>query len=372
MNKDQLHRIDLKKIFLNLESLAFVASQITVGFLNYLFQIYASKTLPGIDFGLWSQWLAQFSVACFVGVWFQSLTSIGTAESLFSISKSRILFILTWLGFILSLFFHHESALYFFGWVGSLLNGFLFGVYLRKKNIRLLAFATLAGTISKFGWVFLESSSFSFYHAQAAASLIACSVFFIYPQPKRQIEPDAPFRLSSKVALASVSLAFFSSWVPQMDLLVTPKLLSQSDLGIFAKVALLNKGFFFIFQTLAQLLLAHQAQPGSPQLTSRHLLFFGLFGVFSATCGLGLASFLGWPPIWAALSLLHMTSLCLLFLCLQSFSARHKGEMALALCLLSLLLAFTGTSFGFNLESYWLFSILIEITVVIGLVRRGF
>ena len=78
--------------------------------------------------------------------------------------------------------FHHESALYFFGWVGSLLNGFLFGVYLRKKNIRLLAFATLAGTISKFGWVFLESSSFSFYHAQAAASLIACSVFFIYPQ----------------------------------------------------------------------------------------------------------------------------------------------------------------------------------------------
>ncbi len=370
MNQAQPHRINLNKIFLNLESLAFVASQIAVGFLNYLFQIYASKTLPGIDFGLWSQWLAQFSVACFVGVWFQSLTSIGNAETLFSVSKSRIVLILTWLGFILSLFFQHEFALYFFAWIGSLLNGFLFGIHLRKKSIRLLAFATLAGASSKFGWVYLDSSPFSFYHAQAAASLIACSVFFIFPQPERRTESDAPFRLSPKVALASVSLAFFSSWVPQMDLLVTPKILSQSDLGVFAKVALLNKGFFFIFQTLAQLLLAHQAQPNSPQLTSRHLLFFGLFGIFSATCGLGIASFLGWPPVWAGLSLLHMTSLCLLFLCLQSFSARHKGDMAFALCLLSLFLAFIGTSFGFNLESYWIFSILIEIIVVIGLVRR--
>ena len=368
MIKNQPHSINFRNIFLNFESLIFVISQISVGFLNYLFQIYASKTLNTIDFGSWSHWLAQFSVTCFVGVWLQSLTSIGDAESWFHLKKSRLLMIALWLGFLFSVFLKNESILFFFAWAASLLNGFWFGVHLRTKHIRLLAIASLLGVLAKFIWVLLDPSSFSFYRAQALAPLIACSFFLIFSKLKIS-SPTARFQLYPQVALASISLAFFASWVPQVDLLVLPQILSASEFGLFAKVALLNKGFYFAFQTLAQLLLAYQVQPGSARLSGRHFFLFGLFGTLAAGGGFGVALYLGWPASWAVLSLFHMTSLCLLFLALQDLASRHQGALALTLCLLSVLLALVGKSFGWQAESYWSFSILIELVTILGLVR---
>jgi hypothetical protein len=355
--------MNLRKIFLNWESLIFIVSQLTVGLLNYLYQLHASRTLSIVEFGAWSQWLAQFSVACFAGVWLQSLTTITGLETWLPLRKSRILLFALILALGFSAFARQTALVSFLGWMGNLINGFWFGYHLRTRQMKLIAGATVFGNFFKFLWVHFDPTPAGFTHGTAITAALVCFLFLSFSD-SRKFENSSSHKFTWQLMLASLCLAFFSTWVPQVDLLVAPHLVSDVDLGHLAKVALLSKGFYFAFQVLAQILLAHQVQPGGQSLRVHHFLLLGGLGVLAAGAGSALGAYLQWPLPWVVFSLLHVTSLCLLYLCIQDLCAHHRGNWALVLCLTSMSLALVGSWWVPSMTFYWVLCLGIEFVAI--------
>lgn len=362
--------MNLKKVFFSLESFIFIISQVLAGGLNYLFQVYASKTLSVVDFGSWSHWLAQFSVACFVGVWFQSLAALGNVEAYFDLKRSRWFLLVIFLGLIFSMSMQWIWSSFIFGWICSLLSGYWVGLLLRAQNMKMLALASVSGAVSRFVWVLFDNGSGAFYRATLIAPFFMCAVVMLLPRLRQKVANEEKSRMTVQVGAAALGLAFFSAWIPQVDLLMASKFISATELGILAKVSLLNKACFFGFQILAQLLLAHQVQAKRETFGNKHFLLLGCGGVLVAMISGGVAQVLGWPVAWAFLSLLHVTTLCLLFLCVQDLSARHRGREVLVLCLASVIMALTGVELQRGLEVYWLLVTGGEFAVLLWFIPR--
>lgn len=363
--------MNLRKIFLNSESMIFMVSQVVAGALNYLFQVYAARTLTVVDFGSWSHWLAQFSVACFVGVWLQSLSALGEMESYFGMKKSRWLLLGIITGMVISSAMNWLPVAFFFGWTASLLGGYWGGIHLRGQSLRLLALASVVGASSRFLWVFLDQGSEAFHRATLAAPMFVCLIFMVLSRRKQGLPETVGPKMNFQVGLAALGLAFFSAWIPQVDLLMAPKLLSANELGILASVCLASKACFFGFQILAQLLLAHQVKAKGVSFSRMHFLVLGICGVLISLGAVGAAQFFGWPASWTFLNLLHATTLCLLFLGIQDLCARHRGSVVIILCLISVALALSGASLKKGIEIYWLFMILGELVAICWVVFRG-
>jgi hypothetical protein len=343
----------------------FVVSQLIAGALNYLFQVEAARSLSEVDFGAWSHWLAQFSVACFAGIWIQSLSVLSELEKYFDLKKSRALLGVLLILILLAMKQEWEFAVSAFGWMFSLLNGFWFGVNLRAKNLRLLSMYAVIAAGSRFLWVLFDKS---FYHAVVMAGFFGCLAFLTFSKSSLASDRTKP-PLHLQLGLSALCLAFFSAWVPQMDLMVAPKLLTPENLGVLAKVTLLSKAFYFGFQTLAQVLLAHQVQPDGQRLQRMHFLWLGGLGVLCSFVGMFVARYFAWPMPWALLSLLHMTTLCLLFLAVQDFSARHLGKKAFSISLVTLMVAGIGTAMP-ALEAYWYLALVIEFAAIVLIMMK--
>ncbi len=356
--------VNLRKIFLTSEALIFAVGQIVAGALNYLFQIYAARVMPELDFGSWSRWLAQFSVTCFFGVWLQSVAVISDTESIFSFKKCKILAFILSAALILTLFLSWREGAFVAGWGLALLSGFLFGSNLRKKNMRLLALASVITPVARFGWIFFDKSPSAFYAATLTAPLFSCLVFLSFTKQSISNGVDSNRKPTKSLLLAALSLAFFSTWTPQVDLLMISRILTPTLFGSFAKVALLSKGFFFGFQILAQMLLAHQVQTSDNRLGTKPLIFLTSLGLGAALVGAGAAQLLEWPIGWAFLSLLHITTLCLMYIFVQEFAASQKGVATLILCVISVLLTFLSSELA-SPEIYWAVTIVVETLVVL-------
>lgn len=358
--------MNLRKLFLNYETLIFVAGQVFAGGLNYLFQIHAARSMAETDFGSWSRWLAQFSVACFVGVWLQSMAAISDMESRFGLRKCRSAVLILFGCLVGSLFLSWSWLSFAAAWGLSLLSGFLFGANLRKKNMKLLALVSVVGALSRFCWVFFDKSPGAFYTATLVAPFFSCGVFLLFSKSMTPISVSFHEALRLPLLLAALSLAFFSAWIPQTDILMFSRILTQDSFGMFAKVALLSKAFFFGFQILAQMLLAHQVQSPQNRLGPRLIVFFAVLGALASLVGAGVAQTLQWPVGWAFLSLFHITTLCLLYICIQDLAARQRGFATFALCGLSVLVAILGSSVSTSAETYWALVIVAEFLAVAG------
>lgn len=355
--------MDLRKVFLNFETLLFVCGQVAAGALNYLFQVYGARTMPNTDFGSWSHWLAQFSVACFAGVWLQSVAVISDSESLLPKKVARGL-LLALSSVLLTAYLISEIwVMSVAGWGLSLLSGFLFGLNLRRKNMHILAAASFLTPTFKFLWIFADHGANNFYMATLVAPVSACLVFLFWPKQIESTIQKNEIGFSSSMLLSALCLAFFSAWTPQVDLIMVAKILSVEEFGIYAKVALLSKGFFFCFQILAQMVLAHQVQSSQNRLTIRVVVVLAFLGGVVTCAGIIVAKYFGWPESWAMLSLLHVTSLCLIYILIQDFAAMQDGKWSLILCLTSVTLVFVFANF-FPLVWYWISSIILEIFVL--------
>jgi len=357
--------MDLKKIFLNYESLLFLCGQVVAGALNYLFQIYCARTMVSTDFGNWSHWLAQFSVVCFAGVWLQSVAIISNAESLLTRNNARFALIILSVVLFISYLVSSVWVMSVAGWGLALLGGFLFGLNLRKKNLYILAAATILSPILKFIWVILSKNQNDFYMAILIAPIASCFIFLFWSQPESKSMKESKAEFSGPMLLSALCLAFFSAWTPQADLIIIARILSEEDFGIYAKVALLSKGFFFCFQILAQLVLVHQVQSLQNRLTVKATATLAFLGGVFSIAGVGVARYFGWPTDWALLSLLHITCLCLMYVLIQDFAALQKGKWALSLCCSSVVFALIFGSF-LPVVWYWLGTIAADLIILAG------
>lgn len=364
------HAMNLRKIFLNFESVLFMASQVAAGGLNYLFQVQASRSLETVEFGAWSHWLAQFSVACFVGVWLQALSALGDLERYFGLRKSRALFAVLSLAFCASVVMGWTPLAFFIGWMGSLLSGFWAGLQLRRQKLRILSIASLCGAGSRFVWIAFDQSEDSYYLATLVAPLVVCFVFMILSRREEPVPNSATEAVKFQMGWAAFGLAFFSAWMPQVDLLMAPKILSANELGMLAKVCLLSKGCFFVFLILAQILLSYQVQTKGARFSRSHFLILGGAGLLVSLLGAGAGQLLLWPSMWIFLNIAHATSLCLLFLGVQDLSARHHGGQVMKICLVSIVLALLGAGVQRGIEVYWGIVLIGELSALYWLVLR--
>lgn len=356
--------MSLKKVFLNIGAFVFISSQVLAGLLNYGFQIYASKFMTIIEFGEWSQWLASFSVACFFSVWLQSLSVISGFYHWIGERKFHLVFMALAFLFIVFWFLHHFYILSIIGWGASLLGGVLAGYCLRRKSLKLLAIVSLVAAISRFLWVFLDSAKDSFYVAVLFAPLVSCLIYLFGLRNEKKKEVVTTAGVGSQVMMASFSLAFFSAWVPQADLLLLSSILQGEGFGLFAKVALLSKGFFFAFQILAQMILSHQVSSGENILTSRNLLYFSTGGTLLSLMAGVVAWWVGWPVSWAVLNILHVTTLCLLFILIQGYSAQKLGQISAVICGLVVALCFFTSRLAPSIEIYWAVVVTVEALLI--------
>jgi hypothetical protein len=370
-NSIEKHGMNIKKVFLNLTAVFFIFSQVLAGIFNYGFQIYASRVMGVVDFGQWSQWLASFSVACFFGVWLQSLSVISGFYHWVGLRRFRFFLAALTILFVVFFFLRQLGLLSAIGWGASLLSGVLTGYCLRVQSLRLIAIVSLFAAVSKFLWVFVESTKESFYVAILFAPIVSSLIYLLGIKSSAKDGAVSKGEISNQVVMASLALAFFSTWAPQVDLLLLHNILSNEEYGLFAKVALLSKGFFFGFQILAQMLLAHQVGSGENVLTVKNIALFSVGGILLALVAGVIASGINWPGWWTALSLLHATTLCLLVMLIQSYSAQKLGKKSAVVCVMTAVAGFAISRLVRSAESYLIAVVVTEAMLVFYLSITG-
>jgi len=101
------------------------------------------------------------------------------------------------------------------------------------------------------------------------------------------------------------------------------------------------------------------------RLTVKVVGVLAFFGVLFTFFGVGVAKYFGWPTDWALLSLLHIASLCLLYILIQDFAATKSGKWAFIFCCFSVAILF---AFGSYLPVAWYFvsAIFFELVLVVS------
>lgn len=358
-----------REIIRQKENWVFTISQIAVGGGNYLYQLWAAKTLNNVAFGAWSAWYAQFSVSLFFALWIQSLMTFRRSNiKYFSRAYAFLAFVV--LG-ILSLitsssgFFTASEAL---GWLWTLGSSAFFGMFLARRRLFLISAASLLALFAKFAMAFVFPNYEGFANAILFSNAAAFCLYLFFDQP-----PPEAVGLDNKapLLLSSFFFSLVTALTPQLDLLIANEILTPEELGGFAKIALLYKAFFFLFMILAQVVVTYQVRGERFRFPPFWALAIYLLGAAGAWGLTNISLLPGVPEIWVALAMMHIISLTLLYLSTQEMAAEQRWhwpaiqaaaialELALVHALSPNLISFFGAALAFEsalLLTYFWFS----------------
>lgn len=379
---------DMQRIFRGLFAPAslFVVVQAGVGFLNYLYQVMAGRFLPLVEFGAWSVWLAQFATSLLVAIWIQSLATLGGPDSPFfqEILKKKWVFPLLLVLFLASFAAVSSESLTLalgVGWLWAVIQAVYFGRSLATGSLRLISVAMAAAAIVKLLIPALpllqgQDSTGAFYAGvlySPAVAVLICALFGSFA-PSGDRSPSSLGKTDSRRAqlvFSSLILAVITAGAPQLDLLVAGKILDPVEAGLFGRVALVYKGFFFLVLIFAQLLLSRQVQSGHRGPSSRQMLLIPASALILAVI-LAFSFPEAWaPPQWVAFGTFHIGTLTFLFLRSQMELAHRRWGLGLCVVLLGVGEALVASSLGLPLVQYYLLALGLEWALILGLEMRS-
>lgn len=327
-------------------SLIFIVVQAGVGFLHYIYQVFARQFLGLEDFGQWSVWFAQYSVSLLIATWFQSLATLdGPTQPLFrNLFRPKISFPLmvgTLIVGGIAQSLESWPAVTAIGWVWACLQGIVFGAALAQGRLVLISIVMAVSALVKLAipavlWFFgvhhelMLDAVYAGVLWGAPAGLLIAFITTRAPAMKRETES----RIRKQVFGTSLLLATVTASAPQFDLLVAGHLLGAEDLGRFGSVALVYKAFFFLILIFAQLLISKQVQAGGGQTRPvRFLPVVGVGAVLSLVAWFVFPASIA-PPHWVALGILHISTLTFLFLVTQTEVSRREWKFAASVVVL--------------------------------------
>lgn len=306
------------------------------GLLNYLFQIYAARTLSGVEFGQWSGWLAQFSVSLFIALWVQSLMAF-RRNALPELSRVRLLTVFVALSLLSAGAIASEVAFLnnAMGWLWTVLSSAFFGILLAERRLILLSVVTLLTVASKFAVAFALPTPDGFTYGVLYGPIAALLIYAWVGLPASSTTIRGVDRRRA-LLLSSFFFSLATAITPQLDLLVAQIVLSPEALGGFAKVALLYKGFFFLFMILAQVVMTYQVRGAFFHLPGRWLFVIYAAGGILAWGLSQVVSIEMVPPVWLIMAMVHIVSLTILFLLTQQAATQQRWRwpavLSAALC----------------------------------------
>lgn len=343
-----------RDLFTDRANWVFAAAQAAAGLLNYLFQVVGSRQLSLVDFGLFSVWLAEFSVILFVALWVQTLTTIrrglpGKMNSAAIWGGGVLLVALS----AIAIQSGHPLGMDLCGWAWAVGNGALCGVLLSQRRMILVAGGTILGVLGKFALIYFVPDIEGFAAAIRLSPAISFFVFALLWPSKKKPQKTVALKGGWSLILSSLFLSLVTAAVPQLDLLAAQRLLAPEELGTFAKVALIYKGFFFLFLIGAQILMTYQVSGAGLEARAKQLLGANLVGsLVFAGLGFGIPLF-GAPASWVAGSLAHIVSLTVLFLVVQQEATRREWKWPAAFATLFGVHLLVAHNFKPSLESYF-------------------
>lgn len=363
----------------------FVICQAGVGFIHYMYQIFANQYLGLAPFGSWSVWLAQLSITLLMATWLQSLAALdGQAQPLFRrYFRARIawgLLILSVAVAVIAQYLESWIAVGAIGWFWACWQGIVFGRSLARGRLVLISVVMTVAAVCKIAIpaaaVLLQASPEILQNAFYAgvlwgplAGLVIAIIFDLEKSGPHSLKPAGDLQI--KVFMTSLLLAIVTAAAPQFDLLVAGHLLNADDLGRFGRVALVYKAFFFLILIFAQLLLSKQMQSGGGVLQPQKFL---------PVVGIGIAiaavSYFVFPPhiaptIWVALGVLHISTLTFLFLSVQTEVSGGRwrwGTLVVGLWILQFSMAWILTP---TLEQFYTGALLTDALLITFLVVRA-
>ena len=326
--------IDFKFLFFSFASLS-------AGVFNYLFQIYAGKTLTSFTFGELSAWLAYVAIFSIVGTVIQVASNyIHFSEKIIrKISISFLvltLFLLSFLPdnlFYLGILFVILSAIY------SWQLGFLQS---QKAFYFIGTLSIFSGLARLFGAMLLVHLNGPILPALAKPqvvsillSLFAFGAYFVFSKSfKAPKEQD--FGRSELISILLIS--FLYTLIPQFDVLIANTLLTKETLGTFARAAVISKAILFGLFIVAQYLLPNRNSALSKAFIKKVFLIFcvlfALIGVSTWILGPVILNlvFSGLDfgnPIWISLLSCSALVACSLLIALQFYLPKNKSVWAL-------------------------------------------
>lgn len=363
-------------------ALIFVVCQAGVGFLHYLYQLFANQYLPLVDFGSWSVWFAQFALILLVAIWAQSLATLdGPKQPLFrKLFEAKIAWPVLGASIVagvLAQWFESWHALTALGWFWACWQGIIFGRSLAKGSLVLISAVMIAAAVFKLlipAVAVLTKASpevvaSAFYSGILWGPLagLVIAVVFDAKESATNIQGDG-FR--GRVLGTSLLLAAVTSVAPQFDLLVAGKILDAEDLGRFGRVALVYKAFFFLILIFAQLLLSKQVQAGGGQTQPHRFL-----PVIAAGALMSLLCFLFFPSQWApthwvALGVLHISTLTFLFLVVQTKVSQGRWRLAAVVVGLWCLQFLVFAGFQLSIEVFYFVTLGCDLILILYALRH--
>lgn len=378
---------NMQRIFRGLFAPAslFVVVQAGVGFLNYLYQVMAGRFLSLVEFGAWSIWLAQFATSLLVAIWIQSLATLGGPESPFfheTLKKKWIfpLLLVLFLGSLAAVSSESSVLALGMGWLWAVLQAVYFGRSLATGALRLISVAMAAAAVAKLFIPALpllrgQDPTGAFYAGvlySPAVAVLICVLFGSFATSGRPPSSlDKTDSRRAQLVLSSLILAVITAGAPQLDLLVAGHILDPVEAGLFARVALVYKGFFFLVLIFAQLLLSRQVQNEHRGPSSRQMLLIPASALMLAVI-LVLSFPEAWaPPQWVAFGTFHIGTLTFLFLRSQMELAHRRWGLGLCVVLLGVGEALLAGSLGLPLVQYYILALGLEWSLILGLEMRS-
>ena len=327
----------------------FFAANLLTGVFNYLFQVMASRSLTAAEFGQLNAWFADLAVLFFFGglVQYYGIFFPARRETL-----RRAAVAINLLGLLLVGLWqlspegqNWQRGFLIFSGTTSL--AWCIGQIHYRKLFGAIGTANLVNSFSKLLLVLLPlgmlSAAETFRFAYFICFLPALWVVsgFIW---KISDEPAAVRQKRNDLQLwfAPAVLSLAAAVIPQMDMVLTSRLLPEVAFQDYARSSLFARGIYFVFLILAQWLLPFQIQGQTGRFDHRSItpLLAGLTVASAAVIGFVspiVSQFLlGWeqaPPLaMVFLACLNMNLLTWLFLLVQKNCAEgHTRRAALAL-----------------------------------------
>jgi hypothetical protein len=320
----------------------FFVLNILAGFLNYMFQVIASKELSQLEFAGLNSWFANLSLFFFFAGLLNYASIFSPAE------KSRIRWvclgtavvapIMTYIWMVSPQPLGGVKAMLIVGLAISF--SWMMGQALTRMLYSTLAVANVSVGLCKVAVAaipiaFLDTLSrygFAYFASYIPAIAIYGYALLRYPfppseKPKKQ-NWMAPILLSGTTAI-----------IPQLDLIILNQTLSSDDFAVFARASLFYKGIFFVMAIFFQWILPQQLHQKSFNFLRisaiiSGVMLLGCFCVAVASPYVG-GLVLHWaevPPVSLVfLSCLNMSLLTLIYFTIQEVCAKGRVQIAAVL-----------------------------------------
>lgn len=358
--------------------LFFTFSQLGVGVLNYLFQLFLMHRLSSAEYGEFLSWYSLTNL-------FLILAATAQIYSNFYILKWEYRRLILFFGLLASSALlitigHVENvklmSLIFVSM--SVFNSFFLGQLQAQFAFVALGLLSMLGVLFRF--VLIYNGAIPAITGSILAANICLAAYSLIQKKPLKAAPPPTFQYSTFAA--SVLLSMAAVTFPQLDFLAMIGTLDKNLLGAFGQLSTIFKVFYFVAMIIFQILLPFQIQNRDLKL-SKYFTFkgFAILLIFLMLSSISMGLFL--PFIWTKLSNQSFTIEILtvvmgtlatfiysiIFFILQTFLAKKILRMSLlALITMSLPALLNTYFFHLSLNKYYIFSLSINISVLLALI----